>query len=155
MTKLQQKSIALGLIESKFNTPNLHEMELARHPHKWKEVRKLQRDLFRAFIAEVEEREIDILKVLNLPDINKVRHAEIDNDETGEGKFKLSDRDKKSLKAIFEIWKEELVGTKNRKQVGETEATYPYYLLSAYSVGLDKYRLQTEEALPQGALKIK
>jgi hypothetical protein len=122
----------------KGTTPNWHELELASRKHRWPKVRKLQVDFFRAFMEEVTEIEIEVLRLLNLPDINEVRRAEFQDETEGSGRFRFTDRMSKELGKLFKKWREEVLGTEGAKQVEPMEAIYPYYMLSAFSIGADK-----------------
>ena len=89
MSKLRDLSINLGLIPpeqhsahsncchavQKAETPTLAELELSARRHRNRKMDNSQNEFFKACIDKVTEYEVDILKLLKLPDINIVRAA--------------------------------------------------------------------------------
>jgi len=130
------------LHDHKTDTPSLHELGLARRPHRWREMRELHKDFFNNFLSEVTEVEENILGVLQLPGIETVRNSiltETEQDITGESKFKYTAMMDRLLKQEFDEWIEELIGTDlAKKEITAMEATYPYWMLRAFSIGLEK-----------------
>ena len=130
--------------------PSLHELELSSRPHRWPEMRKLQAKFFDGLLHKVTEREIDALKILGLPDINKIRHAELtDAEQSGSDKFTLNESQEAAYKKNIKQWAEELLGTAVvRKQIEEDEAVYNYYMLGAFAVGAERTLEDTLRAAP-------
>lgn len=142
----RKMSITQGL---KLTTQNQHEFEVAARPHMQPGMRKLQKEYFSALVAEVTEEEVDILNVLNLPNIETVRKSVLQDDaEPGSGTFTMTSKKGRELDRIFYEWAEELVGTKAMKAVEPMEAIYPFYELQAFSLGLKDTMADAKKALP-------
>jgi len=126
----------------KTTTPSFHELELANRKHRWPEMQSLHIDFFNSLFREVTEVEDDILAVLNLPKLNEVRESimyEDEQDIESALKFKYTGRMERELTKEFNEWIEELIGTDlAKKEVTLQEATYPYWMVSAGSVGLKR-----------------
>lgn len=143
MTELLRKmSIAKGIIEPVEEckvTPNQHEIELAARPHRWKKMRELQKRFFNAFMAEVTEKEIELLGILRLPDIDTVRRLELRDEEESGGTFRVTPSQIRAVEDVLNDWREEILGADLAKQVGATEAIYPFHMLEAFALASDKY----------------
>jgi len=133
----------------KVEAPALHELELMSRPHRWPEMRDVQRDYFNALLDKVTKFEVEMLRLLKLPDIDTVRGATDEDEDEATGTFIYTAEMQKGLRKIFKEWKEELLGTDNIKRTETNEAVYPFYTLTAYSVGLNKTAQQTVRALPE------
>ena len=106
--------------------PGLHETMASSVPHRWKEMRGLHRNLFRAYMRKVEEYEIEILNILSLPDIDRVR---MDFNEKAEGEFNYTPIMINAIMKEFEEWETDLTGL---------NGIYPSYQLQAFSIGLKR-----------------
>jgi len=134
----------------KADSPGLHELELAQRPHIVPAIGKIQKETFKAYMNQVTTHEVEWLKVLNLPSIEAVRRAEL-NDDDGSGTWEYSGTMDAKLQQVFYDWREALVGTKNAKGVDEISAVYPFYQLEAFAIGVDKTLQEALDSLP-GAL---
>ena len=104
MTSLRRFSINLGLVPpaahsihsncceavQKAETPTLNELELSARRHRNRKMNNSQNKFFDACIDKVTEYEVDILKLLKLPDINIVRAAVAGEKVPEKEKFSLS-----------------------------------------------------------------
>lgn len=93
------------------NHPSLTELALAAKPHRWPDMRREQKALFDACAHELTAAETDILKLLELPDIDTVRRAAITGEKPGAGKFELTRAKEQGLARIIQEWTERLIGT--------------------------------------------
>jgi len=69
----------------KLDSPSLFELDLARRPHRWREVRDLTNSFLKSCARAVTIFEANLLKVLELPNINEVRQNIIEDDKDAEG----------------------------------------------------------------------
>ena len=122
-------------IAQKVTTPNLHELELSTHQAKDRRVRKVMNEFFRACIMEVKEQEIDLLKVLNLPRLNDVIRAELNDGDGPEEKYILPAGWWKPFNEVFDEWEDELLGG---GEVKGLDAIVPTYMLRAFSIEIKK-----------------
>jgi hypothetical protein len=65
----------------KLDSPSLFELDLARRPHRWREVRELTNSFLKSCARAVTIFEANLLKVLELPNINEVRQSIIESDK--------------------------------------------------------------------------
>jgi len=153
---LQYASIKKGLIVPeneafcgiKIETPNYHEMELATRQHRWKRMRDIQRNLFRAFVAEMQEESKDILRILRLPSMDDIREAELqDIQPEGTQRFRYTLKMHYEIGEVFREWQEELL-SEDLVKVALEDATYPHYMLESFSLGLDKTATDILRELP-------
>lgn len=133
MIDLRQKSLLQGLTKA----PSIVELELAAKKHRWKEMRNIQKNLFKSFAEQITAHETDILKDLKLPSIDEIRQAELeDAEETGRYRL-VPDMETKIEKEFIE-WQKELVGT-------DRDLPFNYYMLNAFALGLRKTKEQVDK----------
>lgn len=130
----------------KTESPALFELDLARRPHRWKEVRDLTASFLKSIFKEVTEFEIALLDALGLPEIDKVRlETGGRRQETGGGKEVGIDDD--VLRRILEGFFEPLCGRGADISI-DNMPIYQYHTLEGFSIGLNKTRGQVEKELP-------
>lgn len=156
MTDFRKLSIAKGLqvadtcdcIICKGSREPAQETRLASLLHSWPEMRKLHKEFFNALLLEVTEHEKEFLRVLKLPDINKVREAFLTEESDESKPFEYNPSMTTLLARVFFKWKEDLLGTKRAKVVTEQEAVFPFYMMDAFTLSSDKNFERLLESLP-------
>jgi len=139
---------------AKVESPSIVELELARKPHRWVEMRKLHKDFFNAVMQKVTEYEIDLLKLFELPDIEEVRASLAGEDIPDKGKFVWNENKSRGFTRIIKDWQKSLIGHDVlAKQTNETEdesaiPIYNLFMLTAFSVGLKKTMQMILKAKP-------
>lgn len=139
----------------KSESPSLVELNLARHPHRWREVREIMRSFLTSIIKEVTVFEETLLDALGLPDIDTVRVFVIESDKKqppqspfikGEVKSVNFDISEAEIKRILAVFSEALVGTEGRVTVNDMPII-AFHQQSAFAVGLTKTREAITELL--------
>jgi len=150
--------MSIGPLIGKVDAPSITELELSARPHRWASMRKLQSDFFKNSIQLVTDAEENILEVLDLPDIDRIRRAELLNDTTEEGKNwdYTYDMKVKYRKAIEE-WQFRFLGDpvlQKQPDVdyedSQKQAVYTFHMLSAVGVGAKNYSRIFKKNLPSG-----
>lgn len=114
----------------------LQEMDLSWKKHRWKEVNKIQSEMFDAFMKLTTKHETEILKILNLPSIEVVRTA---YNQKSADQFEYNDYMGDSLDPIYKEWTDDIVGD---------NGTYPFYMLSLFAAGLARIYKQMLDSAP-------
>ena len=153
----RERPLAVGC---KADTPNQHEFELARKPHRWARFRKIQAGFFGSLMANVQEYESDILRILNLPDISTTRKAVLLMPVNDIGyldkqafqeycgykqtEFSFSTTQRNELEEIFEEWEADLIDN------SEGKAVLHFHQLGAFGLGLDQTFQMAQNSAPAG-----
>jgi len=147
-----EHSLLCGCVDHKqaSDTPTLMELDLAAREHRWPEMRNLEVDFFNAFMDQVTEHEEKAIEIFKLPQIEIIRESIITGDQEYPGQFEISTNQTREYKKILSQWQEQLIGnTELKKQIEEDESIYPYYMLSAYSIGIKNTKRQALRNAPQ------
>ena len=158
-------SALLGLIpddhESKFfesmttkvETPSTLELRLAEHEHRWPKMRKLQRQFFSDVAQATLEVETDALRLFGLPTPEEIERSEEPGFEDPGGTIpRLTSAKRNGYVRIIGELQKTLVGTeKLLKKVDITKLSlFDYYLLDAFSMGLEQTIQDILKNLPEG-----
>lgn len=165
MNNLRDKSIADGLIPPageaekiiqfcpsclKQTGPTAAELYLASLPHRWKEMRDLQKQFFMSFADQVTEMEIQILDRLGLPDIDTIRK---DADQKQTGTWELTTIKENGYKDAVAEFEEDILGDNDDPadyDQGDSLPIIQYFALLAMGVGIKKNLRDIRRILPEG-----
>jgi len=123
------------------------ELELAGHQHRWTSVRNIQKDFFNSTIDIVTDTEVELLDILELPDIDQVRMSDAGEDIARSGSFELNNKKIKALNNTFDEWEFKLIGDvlPKEKQInidGDSNDIPIYQLFEnfAFYAGFEKFK---------------
>lgn len=143
-----------ALIE-KSDTPTLVELNLARQPHRWLEVRKIMRSFLTSILKEVTAFEETLLDMLELPDIDSIRE-EVTGKNSGDRRQETGDRRQKAevrfdigeeeIKRILAVFSQALVGTDGKVTIDDAPI-FAIHQQQAFATGLTKTRNLIQELL--------
>ena len=110
--------------------PGLHELELSARPHRWPEMRKLQKEFFNAIMKQVTEAEEQALEIFGMPDIDTVRNT---FKKAASDPFTYNPAQMRSLGSVVDELIEDLVG-----RGFDPNAVYNHYELRSFAIGTQK-----------------
>lgn len=133
------------------------EMLLATRQHRWKDVRELQNEFFKATADYVEKYMVDALRVFKLPSVEQIEASIAGEDVDESGIFKLDKKMLTSYRRIVSQFQEDMVGDnkflksfENIKQAGlEDMPLYQFHMLSSFGLGQKHTMRQILDALPE------
>lgn len=153
-------SIAYRHLLKQVESPSLLELDLARRPHRWLEIRKLLRAFLTNIIKEVTNLEKNLLNAIGLPPIEDIREF-ILNEKVlkysalvKEVNFDIPEAE---IKKILQSFQEVIIGSASKVTVDDVPII-PFYQQSSFAVGLNKSRAEIEKLiggslnLPEGVI---
>jgi hypothetical protein len=140
-----------GHNHAKAETASTIELSLASRPHRWKEMRKLQKEFFLALLDKVLEYQDDILSLFNLPSIEIIRNS-FKEDVEIPGIFELKTGQVKGYERILNEWQNDIIGQDfTVKEITPDQVPiYDFYELGAYGIGIEKTMQAIIDNLPEG-----
>lgn len=141
----------------KAEAPSLIELQLASRPHRWSEIREVQKQFFQNSMQLVTDTEVKILEALKMPDIDTIRRAELTGETEYPGTWQFEEGMRSQYQQIISNWQLKFTGDGRIKQLEDEEqaqqekdAVYTYFLLATIGAGVNPYKRLFKKELPDG-----
>jgi hypothetical protein len=139
--------------ETHIKSPSITEMALAAKPHRWKDMREEHKAAFTDYMGLVTAKEIDMLALLRLPQIDSVRSHVLEGSGRQVGAFEFTDRMRSGLRRIFDEWIVDLFGTEKKvvgRKADDEMPLFRHHSDRAFVIGVDHTKKDIVDGLPEG-----
>lgn len=130
----------------KVQEPSLFELDLARQPHRWKAVRDLTADFLRNLAREVTKFEVALLEAAGLPGVDEVRAFVLSEKYPPIPLQRGKQIDEDILKRVLSEFIGSVCGSGGKLNFSDLPI-YPFYVTSAFNIGLEKTRDSIEKSV--------